>query len=107
MNIFLLITSRRHYLAAIVSVSLLGTLLSPVTMADEGHAAANLPEVNIVDGFSTLVEAVKPRGGEHFCHRNRHLLTSVITLPQPSAGNGRVLSSLLRRSVRHAGQSTG
>ncbi len=60
MNIFLLITSRRHYLAAIVSVSLLGTLLSPVTMADEGHAAANLPEVNIVDGFSTLVEAVKP-----------------------------------------------
>lgn len=46
--------------AVMLSLFLLWSTLPSMAMADADHVAANLPEVNIVDGFAELVEAVKP-----------------------------------------------
>lgn len=51
---------RRRTSAVILSLCLLGATVTPVAWADADHVAAGLPEVNIVDGFAELVEAVKP-----------------------------------------------
>ena len=45
--------------ASIVAISMVHSL-SAHAIGESGHAAENLPPVNIVDGFADLVDAVKP-----------------------------------------------
>lgn len=46
--------------AALLALCLAGATLAPAAHADGGHVASEMPEVNIVNGFADLVEAVKP-----------------------------------------------
>ncbi len=52
--------ARRYAGMAMLPLSLLCFPLPSMAMAGADHVAADLPEVNIVDGFAELVETVKP-----------------------------------------------
>ncbi len=60
MKTFFLIPQRQTLVAGILSLSLFGFTGLAASAADNDHAAVGLPEVDILEGFSTLVEAVKP-----------------------------------------------
>ena len=59
-NFSLMVSSGRRSGAALLALCLLGTSALPSAHADTAHVAADLPEINIVNGFADLVEAVKP-----------------------------------------------
>ncbi len=57
---FLTRARAQYYLAPALSLCLLGLSAQAPVYADSDHVAADLPEVNIVNGFADLVDAVKP-----------------------------------------------
>ena len=59
-NVSFLVSRRRQTGAAMLALCLVGSAVPALAGADNGHVAADLPEVNIVNGFADLVEAVKP-----------------------------------------------